>query len=81
MDDEPGVARPRLERTLTPARGGINSASGKAITAGLGRFGPWLRHGRTYAGIPKDEDVLTIGLKRAVMLIAEKEAGGGRTGF
>ncbi len=68
--------------TLDVARGllalprevGINPASGKAITAGLGRFGPWLRNGRTYAAIPKDEDVLTIGLNRAVMLIAEKEA-------
>ena len=74
--------------TLDVARGllalprevGINPASGKAITAGIGRFGPWLRHGRTYAAIPKDEDVLTIGLNRAVMLIAEKEARGGRTG-
>ena len=63
-----------------PREVGINLASGKAITAGLGRFGPWLRHGRTYAAIPKDEDVLTIGLNRAVMLIAEKE-GGGRTGL
>ena len=62
-----------------PREVGINPASGKAITAGIGRFGPWLRHGRTYAAIPKDEDVLTIGLNRAVMLIAEKEARGGRT--
>ena len=39
----------------------------------IGRFGPWLRHGRTYVSIPYDDDVLTIGLNRAVMLIAEKE--------
>ena len=46
--------------TLDVARGllalprevGINPASGWAITAGLGRFGPWLRHGRTYSGDP-----------------------------
>ena len=53
----------------------------RPVTAGPGRIGPWLRHGRTHAAIPKDEDVLTIGLNRAVMLIGEKEAGGGRTGF
>ena len=76
------------EVTLDVARGllalprevGINPASGKPVAAGIGRFGPWLRHGRTYAAVPKDEDVLTIGLNRAVMLIAEKE-GGGRTGL
>ena len=63
-----------------PREVGINPATGKTITAGIGRYGPWLRHGRTYVAIPADEDVLTIGLNRAVMLIAEKEAGGGRPG-
>ena len=61
-----------------PREVGINPASGKPITAGIGRYGPWVRHGRTYAAIPADEDVLTIGLNRAVTLIAEKEARGGR---
>ena len=59
---------------------GIDPASGKTITAGIGRYGPWLRHGRTCAAIPADEDVLAIGLNRAVILIAEREAGGGRSG-
>ena len=56
-----------------PREVGIHPASGKTILAGIGRFGPWLRHGRTYVSIPYDDDVLTIGLNRAVMLIAEKE--------
>ena len=56
-----------------PRQVGIHPASAKTILAGIGRFGPWLRHGRTYVSIPYDDDVLTIGLNRAVMLIAEKE--------
>ena len=32
----------------------------------------------TYAAIPADEDMLTIGLNRTVTLIAEKEGGRGR---
>ena len=41
--------------------------------AGIGRYGPWLRHGETYTAIPEDDDVLTVGINRAVMLIAEKD--------
>ncbi|MBB4287107.1 type I DNA topoisomerase [Roseospira goensis] len=50
------------------------------IQAGLGRFGPYLKHGDIYKSLPKDEDpllVLTIGLNRAVDLLAQQ--GGGRT--
>ena len=56
-----------------PREVGIHPASGKTILAGTGRFGPWLKHGRTYVSIPNDDDMLTIGLNRAVMLIAEKQ--------
>src|SRR5208282_3262894 len=41
------------------------------ITAALGRFGPYLKHGKTYKSLGKDDDVLTIGLNRAVSLLAE----------
>ena len=61
-----------------PREVGIDPATGKPITAGIGRYGPWVRRGRTWAAIPADEDVLTVGLNRAVTLIAEKESAGGR---
>ena len=48
--------------------------TGEMILAGLGRFGPYLKLGPSYTSIPKDDDVLTIGLNRAVTLIAEKRA-------
>ncbi len=45
--------------------------SGELILAGIGRFGPYLKLGPSYTSIPKDDDVLSIGLNRAVTLIAE----------
>jgi DNA topoisomerase-1 len=56
--------------------------TGEIIQAGVGRFGPYLKLGSTYKSIPKDEDVLTIGLNRATVLMAEaiekKKAMAGR---
>jgi DNA topoisomerase-1 len=45
------------------------------ILAGLGRFGPYVQHGKTYANIGKDEDILEIGANRAIDLIVAKESG------
>jgi DNA topoisomerase-1 len=50
----------------------------KAIMAGIGRFGPYLQHDGKYKSIPKDDDVLTIGLNRAVDLLAQESKGRGR---
>ncbi|WP_293866320.1 type I DNA topoisomerase [uncultured Alsobacter sp.] len=49
--------------------------SGEPVLAGIGRYGPYVQHGRTYANIPKEEDVLTIGGNRAIDLIVAKESG------
>ncbi len=51
--------------------------TGEPILAGIGRFGPYVQHGKTYANIGKDDDVLTIGANRAIDLIVTKESGGG----
>ncbi len=49
---------------------------GETVTAGIGRYGPYVRRGNTYKSIPADEDVLTIGLNRAVDLLAQAKGGG-----
>ena len=49
---------------------GAHPESGQMITAGIGRFGPYIKHGSNYVSL-KEDDVLTIGLNRAVALIAE----------
>lgn len=43
---------------------------GEEISAGIGRYGPYVKRGSTYKSIPADEDVLAIGLNRAVDLLA-----------
>ena len=58
-----------------PREVGRHPETGKPISAGLGRYGPYLRHDGAYVSIPKDDDVLGIGLNRAVVLIAEKKGG------
>jgi DNA topoisomerase-1 len=49
---------------------GAHPETGTMIQAGLGRFGPYLKHGSNYVSL-KEDDVLTVGLNRAVSLIAE----------
>ncbi|MCZ8042929.1 MAG: type I DNA topoisomerase [Beijerinckiaceae bacterium] len=50
--------------------------SGEPILAGIGRYGPYVQHGKTYANIDKDDDILQIGGNRAIDLIVAKETGG-----
>ena len=52
---------------------GLHPETKEPISAGLGRFGPYLKLGPTFKSLPKDEDVLTIGLNRAVVLLAEEK--------
>jgi DNA topoisomerase-1 len=51
---------------------GPHPEDGEVITAGIGRFGPFVRHGKTYASLEAGDDVYNVGLNRAVTLIAEK---------
>jgi DNA topoisomerase I len=51
--------------------------SGEPIVAGIGRYGSYVQHGKTYANLGKDEDVLAIGGNRAIDLIVAKESGAG----
>ena len=72
-----------LERALKllslPREVGVEPESGEMIYAGTGRFGPYLKYGDKYVSL-KDDDVLDIGLNRAVVLIAEAKNRPGRKG-
>ena len=50
------------------------------ILAGIGRYGPYVQHGRTYANLGNDDDILSIGANRAIDLIVAKESVGSRFG-
>jgi len=55
-----------------PREIGPHPSDGEMILAGIGRFGPYIKHGPVYVSLKGDDDVLTIGINRAVTLIAEK---------
>ncbi|MGV1832044.1 type I DNA topoisomerase [Agrobacterium vitis] len=63
-----------------PREVGLHPETGKMMTAGLGRYGPFVLHDGTYANLDGIEDVLTIGLNRAVTVLAEKQANPGGRG-
>lgn len=69
-----------LQLLTLPRAVGDHPETGKPISAGLGRYGPFILHDGTYANLPDVEEVFTVGLNRAVDLLAEKAAGGGRFG-
>jgi DNA topoisomerase-1 len=77
IDHEKALALLALPRDV-----GKHPESGKMISAGLGRYGPFVLHDGTYANLESIEDVFSIGLNRAVSVIAEKQAKGkgGRNG-
>jgi DNA topoisomerase-1 len=65
-----------LKLLSLPREIGKHPETGQPITAGLGRFGPFVRHEKTYASLEAGDEVFDIGLKRAVTLLAEKVAKG-----
>jgi len=69
MDHEKALALLSLPRDV-----GQHPESGKMISAGIGRYGPFVLHDGTYANLESVEDVFSIGLNRAVTVIAEKKS-------
>jgi DNA topoisomerase I len=85
-NDEVKPKRVALPRALKPAEVDLETAlrllalprqlgrhpeTGEPIIAGIGRFGPYIKHGPTFKSLGADDDVLTIGLNRAVVLLGE----------
>jgi DNA topoisomerase-1 len=60
-----------LPRTI-----GVHPEDQKPIVAGLGRFGPFVESGGTYANLSNFDEIFEVGINRAVDLIAQKRAGG-----
>jgi DNA topoisomerase I len=67
-----------LKLLALPREIGAHPDTGKKIIAAIGRFGPYVKHEDLYKSLAKDDDVLTIGLSRAVALLAEPKKGGRR---
>jgi DNA topoisomerase I len=70
-----------LQLLSLPRLIGDHPETGKPITAALGRYGPFILHDGTYANLPTVDEVFSVGINRAVVLLAEKKAGGGKGRF
>ena len=68
-----------LERALDllnlPRLIGKHPEDAAPVEAAIGRFGPYVKHNSTYANLPDVEEVFTIGMNRAVEVLAQKLAG------
>jgi DNA topoisomerase-1 len=66
-----------LERALAllslPRTLGKHPDSGQQVEAGVGRFGPYVRHEGEYRSLTAHDDVLTVSLERALALLAQKK--------
>ncbi len=69
-----------LERALLllsmPRIVGVHPDKGEEITAHLGRFGPYIQMGQLSKSVDRDDDILSLGLNRAVALLADAKPRG-----
>jgi len=67
-----------LQLLSLPREVGLHPETGEMITAGIGRFGPFVLHEGVYANLESIDEVFTVGINRAVDALAEKKARGGK---
>ncbi|MGP9788618.1 type I DNA topoisomerase [Roseinatronobacter sp. NSM] len=69
-----------LDRALMllslPRPVGPHPEDGELIEAGIGRYGPFVKHGKKYANLPDVDEVFIIGMNRAVEVLAAKQTRG-----
>lgn len=74
-----------LEKALAllslPREVGNHPETGKPITSAIGRYGPYVLHDGVYGKLSSTEEVFSVGLNRAVSIIADTAAkkGGAKT--
>ncbi|MEX1206636.1 MAG: type I DNA topoisomerase [Dongiaceae bacterium] len=71
LDLDRGLALLALPREI-----GKHPETGEPIFVGIGRFGPYVKHGRAYKSLGRDDDLFSIGANRAVALLAEAKGRG-----
>jgi DNA topoisomerase-1 len=59
-----------LPRTL-----GTDPKTGKVVTAGLGRYGPYVERAKTYRNLPNADRIWDVTLEEAIELLAQKKRG------
>ncbi|QUS36692.1 type I DNA topoisomerase [Falsirhodobacter algicola] len=71
MDLEKALRLLDLPRSIGP-----HPEDGVMVEAGIGRFGPYVKHGTKYANLPEVDEVFEIGMNRAVEVLASKQVRG-----
>jgi DNA topoisomerase-1 len=74
MDGESLTLAQALGLLALPREIGLHPETKEKIEAGIGRFGPYVKMGAVFGSLDKDDDVLALGLNRAVDLLAKKLA-------
>ncbi len=65
-----------IELLSLPRLVGPHPDDGQPVEAGIGRYGPYIKYGTTYANIPDVEEVFIIGMNRAMEVLAQKASRG-----
>jgi DNA topoisomerase-1 len=65
-----------LKLLSLPREVGKHPETGNPITANFGRFGPYVKHDGQFASLDSEDEVFTVGLNRAVSVLAEKKSKG-----
>ncbi len=63
-----------LKMLSLPREIGKHPETGEPIVANFGRYGPYVAHNKNYASLDSPEEVFTVGINRAVTILAEKKA-------
>ena len=64
-----------LPRTL-----GEHPETGEEVLAASGRYGPYLKSGKETRSLPKEDDIYTVELQRALEILAQPKRGRGQRG-
>ncbi|MCH8173311.1 MAG: type I DNA topoisomerase, partial [Proteobacteria bacterium] len=75
--DELGLEK-ALKLLSLPRIVGTHPETGKEITAAIGRYGPYIAHDGSFASLASTEEVFSVGVNRAVVVLAEKKSGARR---
>jgi len=65
-----------LQLLALPRPIGPHPEDGELVEASIGRYGPYVKHGSKYANLPDVDEVFTIGMNRAVEVLAQKQLRG-----
>ena len=68
-----------IQLLALPRKLGFHPDNNLTISAGIGMYGPYILHNKKYKGLEKTDNILDVGLERAIELIAKPTIRGNAT--